>query len=776
MIIQKHRILLILLTLLSCTSIAEGRTLTIEHEFYKYDKEKKTHSYSQPKVRIDDTTISGTWLDYNKASNTLSFSGNIVVHTPTVILTAEKAVFNLETTVNTFYQATAHDGKNDVFIEASRIEQIGQEKFVVRRGTITLCQPESKAWELRGRRIVYRVDDFAYSIHTSLHFYSVPIFYSPFFSFPTKKGRATGLLIPSYTQLDSSNKSKAYGARLKIPYFIALDRDHDLTLTADVVQRRGLGLDFDYQYAFLPGMRGQLKAWYLDETAQERDLDYEDLGGLSRNTDDLDTNPERHNYVFDHRQGLFFDGQLFVHQHGNSDNEVNKEYFDSKVTLDHRFSRTVSLVFPWKNGSLSLSHETSANFLQQSIFDTTADTDTHLNIHPSLEFFQRFAGIGGSPASLNLSGKVTNYERKYGWSGWLKQGSADLSFPFFIDFLNIVPGVRRDFYDYTLRYSYVPDTADIQKVEEHPRSFGWHIDAKNLEFNFELFRIFTNDQNVGTSKLSFRPRAIYNEVTDVDQTRGVDSSDSYVPNFIDPVTSLRSLTYRLETSYLTKNPETKKVREFLHLYFTQIYDLNHEGNKTVLNHPSDPETETGDPRLPLRIQLALSPVDRFSASLFYRYDHQKNRIIETVVGLSAKSPDGSSFSLGYTNNTKTYRELNNTNHPAARKYTVSHLLKFDDRLELFLAGDWDQNRNKLEANRLNRQLTSIVASLLYKHDCYNFTAAYSEEIRQNTQNTILKEELERKFSLTLSIPVLSGSGTSEAPVTEIPYRQSYLID
>ncbi len=767
------RILFLSLVCFSCSLSTNGRTLYIDFEIYKYDEEIKIHTYSHPRVKIDNSTILSDRLTYDKTADILTFTGDVVISQPKILLTADRATIDQNTAVNTLHRVTMVDKANNAFIEAEKIEQISEEEFIVHNGSLTRCSPDSKAWELRSRRIVYQTNDFAYSLNTTIHFYALPVFYSPFFSWPTKKERASGLLPPTVLIQDSSDQTKRYGARLRIPYFFALDREHDLTLTADLMEKRGSGIDADYQYAFRQGMAGQFRIWYLDEEVEDRDLDdpAENVGSMNRYTDAFDLGPTRYKYSLNHRQSIFFDGQLFFQQYQNSDNEINKEYFDSTVTLDTHFSRTLSLIFPWSNGSLSFNYDTTDNFTSTSIFDTANDADTHLNKHPSVLFSQRFTGIFDSFVSISLSGVATNFERTYGWKGVMKQGSIGLTAPFFLDFINVLPGWQRDFYDFSVRQ-------EPQVDDEQPDSFGWNIDKKNLELNMEIFRIYYNEEHIGIKKLLFRPRLIYQEILDVDQAMAVDKG------FISTVPSRRSLTYRWETLFLTKSPVTQKVRTVLQLYFTQIYDLDWKENNELLNHSLLPETEAGDTKLPLRLELIVSPTRVVSASLKYRYDHQESRVIETVIGLSAVSADGSSFSLSYTENTKHYHELDDTNRPAAQAYTISHLLKLGNRLDLSFTGNFDQSRNNLadkfsqnsSVNRLDRQLTSFVFALKYKHNCYNITATYAEEIDQQIIEGISTEFLDKKVSFTLMIPALPGAGAQAGQAADMSYQQNYLLD
>jgi len=774
--VLKCHILFCSLFFLLFSASAQGKSLSIEHSLFKFDRKRNIYTYTQPRVTYGNTTISGSGLVYDKNTEIMLFSGNVVIHLPGIVLTADKAQFDRKNGRNTLHRATMYDSNNGTFVDAERIEQVNDDEYIIYKGSLTRCRPDARAWELRGQRIVYMVDNYAYSINTSVHFYFLPIFYSPYFSWPTRLGRSTGLLMPTYSSVDSTDVTKSYGSRLKLPYFIALDRDHDVTITTDIIQRRGLGVDVDYLYAFTPDMSGRFHTWFIKETAQERDLSQETMGSLS-SSDDLDLKPQRYRYEFDHRQNIFLNGQFFFHQHENSDNEINKEYFDAAVTLDSHFSRQMSLLFPWSSGNLSIAHETDDTFIYESTYDKTTDEETHLNKQPTVTVAQRFSRIADTPLSASLSSTGTQYNRTVGWNGQLVQGSVLLKAPFYYDFLNIQPSLQRTWYNVDTTYQ-----TDSSSASQDPESFNLVIDQRNLELNFEIYRLFYNDDDAANRKLSFTPRIIYSEIQDVDQSQG-DSA-----GFISTVLSMKTLTYKLESRYLLKNMETKKVRTFLSLDLTQIYNLQMENDSSYLNQPSSLETEDGETRLPLRLNLTLSPTSLFSTNLFYRFDHNIGRVIETGIGLSTRSAAGDSFALSYIKNETAYYEPDNTYHPAASVYTIAHNLKLNDRWTLYLAGEWDQSRSDLSTQysdtttvqRLDRQLTDLNATLAFSHGCYQFSAAYDEDIESELQDGITTEYLEKKITLTLQFQVMptTGSvstGTIADQIAGPQYQEGFLL-
>ncbi|MBU2514076.1 hypothetical protein KJ966_22295 [bacterium] len=784
MIFKRIRILFFLLLCFYAPCIVFAKEIAVEYQSYQYDKESGFHNYISPRVTIDATTITGGEMSYHKDSNIMEFKGNIIVYSDSFIITAEKAFIDIKESKHSFINSTFYDQKNKASGSAEKIEQISGTKYVIHDGIVSTCDPEEKAVRIKSSRIVYNIDDFAYSLSTSVRFYSIPIFYTPFLSWPTKQGRATGLLSPEFLNHTSSDETKWYGSRLLLPYFIALDKDHDLTVTADLIQKRGLGLGLDYQYAFLPGLRGGFYAWYLDETADDRDFELENMGSLSSESDNLDKRPQRYKYSFNHRQGIFLNGTLTLNLLENSDNEVNKEYFNSNVDYDYYFYRILDLSFPFFSGSLSASYSAASKFTYTSVYDDSTDEDYYLNRQPSISISQRFSNIFQTPLSISLSANSTNYTRKYGWNGLLTTGSISTSFPFYLDFLNVKPSYSRIYYDYNISYQYKSDEIADADIDNYPGQFGWYVDSRQVEFDFEAFRYFFNNQNEKSARLSFTPRLTFKETDDVLQP--MPSGDFGIGS---TVMSQKNMTYQLDTVYKIKDANTKSIRNLFSLSLIQPFDLNSENcaeegesaSFCVDHHPTHPEVDIGEKQLPLRMNLSVNPTSTFSGSLFYRYHHQQNKIVETRITLSTSYSSGSSFSAQYINNLNQYYDLANINNPAATSYKITSTLLLNNNLNLDLQGTWDLSRNTLATKysedetveRLDRQLTSLYVILSYKHRCFSYSIQYSENIKSTTENDHTKEYLSQKLKFTLTIPLIPSD--QSASLSEIPYQQEFDI-
>ncbi|MDT8446449.1 MAG: hypothetical protein RRB13_06080 [bacterium] len=775
--------ILVLCLLLAPKIWAQGEKITLEGELYDFDRAKQILHYKNPRASLPGAELMGQQLTYFKDENRMEFAGNIVIRAQDYLITAQRGSYNLKTRRLEVQEVSLYDYVNLTYISAQKVTQLGPQHFEIEDAVLTLCEPEAPAWQFKSAFINYQIDDFAYSVNTWLEFNQLPIFYTPIVAWPTRRGRSSGLLAPEFLSKNGDViYSHNYGSRLKLPYFWAIDRDQDLTVTPDIISGRGLGLGLEYRWAFLPGMYGEALFWGIDESVQDRNLAVENLGSLS--ADQVDRQPTRYWHRIDHRQQAF-DGQLMVHEEARSDNEVDKEYNDVEIGTQLAYRRALSWTYPWSGGGLSLERDEGANFLYPSTFDPATDADTYLNRDYALRVDHREQNIADTGLSMGGGAGVTQYSRTYGWNGDFQSGYLEVEYPFNLDFLNFVPSVRRDQYQLAPTYALAPAEGAAAGFETEPTPYGWGIDSKRLEVNLEVFKVNRNNAGFGVSRLSFTPRVVYEEVADVDQRLGlarspgdyqltqpsdtngpVDDYGRWGNMFTQPAYGRQVMTYQLDSLYLTKDPQTKAVHRFLFASLAQPYNLLRKDSQAEIYRdfvgPQVPEslqeTSLGNQRMPLRINLSLSPVPGYGVDLFYRFDHELGRMIENRVGLSAGQAGANQLYLGYSDNNIAYMELDGTHHAQTKSYSLDQTMILGDRRSLHFAGVWDLSRSDPSFlygdpnwDRLEQQLTSFSAELLLGHQCFDYRMGYREQLVAVQQGSRNFEQIDRRLTFSMEL-------------------------
>ena len=125
------------------------------------------------------------------------------------------------------------DNKPRIFANTVKIDD-DQKEYT--KSIFTLCNyrkdDKCPPWSLQSKRM--RHDTRAKTIyydHAVIKFYDFPIFYTPFLSHPDPSvDRRSGFLPPSFVN------TKNLGAGLQIPYFMALNKDRDITFTSKLFE------------------------------------------------------------------------------------------------------------------------------------------------------------------------------------------------------------------------------------------------------------------------------------------------------------------------------------------------------------------------------------------------------------------------------------------------------------------------------------------------------------------------------------------------------------
>ena len=89
--------------------------------------------------------------------------------------------------------------------------------------------------------------DRGHSYNMLLKYKNVPVFYTPFISFPLSDERQSGILTPSFGSAGDS------GTYLSIPYYFNLAKNYDFTVEVKSLSDRGILIDNEFRYLGVKG-------------------------------------------------------------------------------------------------------------------------------------------------------------------------------------------------------------------------------------------------------------------------------------------------------------------------------------------------------------------------------------------------------------------------------------------------------------------------------------------------------------------------------------------
>ena len=117
---------------------------------------------------------------------------------------------------------------------AKRIDRVSPTLLNFTEATYSTCAPGKRFWQLRaGHLHLDKKKNKGVARNARLYIHGVPVFYTPYLSFPLTHKRKSGFLFPVFSY------SKKNGFDVSLPYYFNLASNYDLTLTPRYITRRG---------------------------------------------------------------------------------------------------------------------------------------------------------------------------------------------------------------------------------------------------------------------------------------------------------------------------------------------------------------------------------------------------------------------------------------------------------------------------------------------------------------------------------------------------------
>ena len=229
---------------------AQAAELQVEAPTFFYDQEKQVYRYQDARVRFGQLTLDAREIEVFLKEKRLVARGAVRFRELSIMGTAERLELDLEREDSgELSEVHIFDSSNRIYLSAERLFRIAPGRYRAVQCSLTTCKPGTGGWLLSASEIDYRVDNFAVGTNAVLTAGPVPIFWFPWVAWPTTRNRQTGFLGPTVSRETSDTRRWNLGTRVKIPFFLALGPDHDLTLTPENISQRGPALGAEYAEA-----------------------------------------------------------------------------------------------------------------------------------------------------------------------------------------------------------------------------------------------------------------------------------------------------------------------------------------------------------------------------------------------------------------------------------------------------------------------------------------------------------------------------------------------
>ena len=209
--------------------------------------------------------VRGERLIYRQGPGaSVSAEGNLWLQTGDMAVEAESGELNLDTDAGRLERAHYWLESQHLSGVAKTIVQRDRQHYRLSQATFSTCPTEKRDWEFRASEInLNRETGRGEAWHTTLRAGGVPVFYSPYLSFPIDDRRQSGFLYPTF------GNSTEGGFEYAQPYYWNIAPNLDATITPTLLTKRGLGLGGQVRWLHQFGSqdlgRDQLDFFYLPD-------------------------------------------------------------------------------------------------------------------------------------------------------------------------------------------------------------------------------------------------------------------------------------------------------------------------------------------------------------------------------------------------------------------------------------------------------------------------------------------------------------------------------
>ncbi|MBI3300851.1 MAG: LPS-assembly protein LptD [Deltaproteobacteria bacterium] len=552
------------------TQDQEREPVRVKANTLNYDEQKNTVTATgDVVVTKGDTTVTADTIGVNRTTNEVQAHGKVVVKDPQGEIEAESLRLEMENETGEITNGTVRLPRNQYILTGKVLQKSYGQTYHIEDGAFTTCHCDdfSKAdWSIGGGKIDVtlrgkgEVHDGVFRVR------GVPLVYLPYGVVSVRTERQSGLLFPHY---GFSNKR---GFVWQQPFYWAINKSYDLTLTTDLETSARLGLWGEYRYAPNARTEGQFSASYFNEQI--------------RGPATTSTPVDRWSVTGAHRQSLTDDWRLYSDLFFVSDDLFLREISHYALNLPSSLDSTdaelrtrrytdshVGGVKTWANALF----RSEASYYQ----DLQQDQDFAFQVLPRLQFQgqQRF-WRDRLEAGLAVDG--ANFYRNEGYAGQRLDVAPAVALPFHLGeyAFGALQAVGRE----TAYHM----TSEEQGQPSLPQPGRVHGDRTReiVQLNAEIGTRFSRVFDVGWGRLLKLQHVIEPEVSYL-YVPFVDQEDLPLYDSLDRINKRNLFVYGVSNRLLGKFATTPaaggasqgetptEIRELARLTVTQAYDPVH---------------------------------------------------------------------------------------------------------------------------------------------------------------------------------------------------------
>lgn len=573
----------------------------------------------------------------NTETKDANLEGNVVFTGLDTTVEASKAAVNVEDETGEFENATFTYENGGYEVSGRDVFKLSETRYKLFDSKFTTCHCLDGLcpWSIESEEATISQNGYAKSWNTVLWFHGVPIFYSPFFAFPAKLERTSGLLAPTF------GYSSKDGFEFKQPIFISLDESTDLTVSPFTQVKTRNGSYFDYKQVFSKNNNAEGRLLYSNESPRGKDLRGTRTEDLVDPTIDTNRVGIYYNQIMRGDADAILPYQFIADVHHVGDGTMVKELGDGDIVdPTTRVATSTALL------RSSLGEYFSGEILgewNQAIIGKPIDQELIFDKAPeaSLSFLKSFRPIE-NPYGLRLVSRAnlteTVFTRELGYDGARTNFNPSATIPFHLQ--NYVSGsIGGGAYikGYSLNDTAIPQTDGLQIEDGQTSSVPYLVGKLSTAFE-KVYEVDSNsslayltdmgaanqDNKLVRVKHVIEPLVGYTLVPDISQND--------LPQFdqLDRIDEKSLVTYGFSTSLLGRFTPRKDVATGVPEFTPELRDFPAFDGLQPLPDFGDPQTlqpVSGDVSLrngEIRELLTLSMTQGYDFRKEYRRQQQQD--------------------------------------------------------------------------------------------------------------------------------------------------------
>ena len=194
-------------------------------------------------IRQDEKIIHADKATYDNRNTNVTAFGNVLFSTEAMTLKSSEVQYQMRTNTGTIKNAEYSLASGEGHGSSKLLQQNGKEQTQLNEATFSTCPPGHRSWHIASSdiKLNHKTQE-GIARNVTFRAGNIPLFYSPYFSFPLNNQRKTGFLTPN---LKTSDRS---GTIFTTPYYLNLAPNFDATLTPNLLTKRGVKLDTEFRY------------------------------------------------------------------------------------------------------------------------------------------------------------------------------------------------------------------------------------------------------------------------------------------------------------------------------------------------------------------------------------------------------------------------------------------------------------------------------------------------------------------------------------------------